>query len=157
MRPTTDKLRSSVFSILSDRIVEASVLDAFAGTGAFGLESYSRGAGRVVFLDTDIASVKSNIGLFPKDFPVGIKKGDFFKSLRLCGGGFDIIFIDPPYGLYESGKVLNSLSESGVLNKGGVAIYEEFFKTPFTVSGGFNISDERRYGDTIVRFLEVSE
>lgn len=157
MRPTTDKLRSSVFSILNGRVQDASILDAFAGTGAFGIEGYSRGASRLAFLDINITSVKSNVGLLPKDFPFTIKKGDFFKSLTQIEGGFDIIFIDPPYGIYESEKVLDILGCSGLLKAEGVVIYEEFFKTPFHIGGGLEIHDERRYGDTVVRFLEMTK
>lgn len=153
VRPTTDKLRSSIFSIMGKRIEGAAVLDAFAGTGAFGIESFSRGAASVVFTDSDTAAVKANVGLLPPSFTFTVKRADFFKALW-GEARFDVVFIDPPYGVYKSVDILDAVGERELLKKDGILIYEEFFKTHFFAGDYFCITDERRYGDTTVRFLE---
>lgn len=155
VRPTTDKIRSSIFSILADRINNAAVLDAFAGTGAFGIESYSRSAANATFIDMDTDCLKTNLKLLPKEFHHIIKKGDFFKVLWSANQQFNIIFIDPPYGVYETDAVLDVITKNNLLKSGGIIIYEEFFKTTFHNGENFATADERRYGDTIIRFLEM--
>lgn len=155
VRPTTDKIRSSVFSILADHIKEASVLDAFAGTGAFGIESYSRGAESATFIDMDVDCLKINLKLLPKGFSHIIKRGDFLKVLWRAGEQFHIIFIDPPYGIYKTDVVLDIVTKNNLLKSGGIIIYEEFCKTPFDSGENFIVADERKYGDTTIRFLEM--
>lgn len=152
VRPTTDKLRSAVFSILGDRVAEAAVLDGFAGSGALGIEAVSRGASFVFFTDTDTDGVRRNAAMLPEG-SFGIKKGNFLSG-GFKGGPFDIVFIDPPYGLIGSEKILSVISDEGALAEGGVIVYEEFYKTRFEGFSRFYTVDERRYGDTVIRFLE---
>lgn len=151
-RPTTDKLRSAVFSILGDRVEGSIVLDGFAGTGALGIESYSRGAEYVDFMDKDITVLKSNLVLMDKK-SYGVKKGDFLKQGIGLRKGYDIIFLDPPYNEYKTNEVLEVVSMGGLLSENGIIVYEEFYKTEFVTADLFELYDERRYGDTVVRFL----
>ena len=153
MRPTTDKARSSIFSILGENVKDARILDAFAGTGAFGIECYSRGSLEVVFIDKDTKGVEANINLISKGFNYKIYRGDFL-NYKFIQNNFDIIFIDPPYGVYEPQKVLEVVHHNSLLSEGGVVVYEEFFKTPFHVTDNFKVTDERKYGDTYIRFME---
>ena len=150
VRPTTDKLRSAMFSILSDKVEGARILDGFAGSGALGIEAISRGASFVFFADTNTEAVKSNTVKLDKSL-YAIKKGNFLSGgFR---GEYDIIFIDPPYGVISSDKILETIAKESILAENGVIVYEEFYKTPFSASS-FQLTDERRYGDTVVRFLE---
>lgn len=155
-RPTTDKLRSALFSILGYGIEGSRVLDAFAGTGAFGIEAYSRGAEYVDFIDRDITSLKMNLSLMKKQ-SYGMKKGDFFKTASLLNKSYDIIFLDPPYNEYKTSDVLSVIRDNSLLKDNGIIIYEEFYKTEFVSIDEYIIEDERRYGDTIVRFLSCSK
>lgn len=155
VRPTTDKLRSAVFSILGDRVTGAAVLDGFAGSGALGAEAISRGASFVLFTDTNTDAVSRNALMLPKGSFV-IKKCNFLSG-GFSGGSFDIIFIDPPYGVIGTDKILSVIAEAGALAEGGVIVYEEFYKTPFCCHTHFYIADERRYGDSIIRFLEKQQ
>lgn len=152
-RPTTDKIRLSVFSILGDMDRFPAVLDAFAGTGALGIESYSRGASFVDFIDKDVSAVKSNANLMDKK-SFNIKKGDFFKLASSLNKSYNLIFLDPPYSVYKPCDILKKIEENSLLKTGGVIVFEEFYKTEFISIDAFNIYDERRYGDTAVRFLE---
>lgn len=151
VRPTTDKLRSALFSILGDNVEGARVLDGFAGSGAFGIEAISRGAGYVFFNDLNIEAVKRNTATVQKSL-FTIKKGSFLAGG--FGAGYNIIFIDPPYGMINSEKILEVIDTHNLLAENGIIVYEEFYKTPFSITEAFLLTDERRYGDTVVRFLE---
>jgi 16S rRNA (guanine966-N2)-methyltransferase len=101
-RPTQDRVRQAIFSMLGDLMEGARVLDLFAGSGALGLECLSRGAANATFVDSDRGSsevIRRNLA--KARFPVGtVRQGDAFKvlkQLRACGDQFDLVFADPPY------------------------------------------------------------
>ncbi len=152
MRPTTDKLRSAVFSIISDMQDYSEILDAFAGTGALGIEAYSRGAAHIDFIDKDITSLKINTTLMEKG-TYNVYKGDYLKICNTLSRQYDLIIFDPPYNMYKTNELLTSVSSSNILKDDGIILYEEFYKTEFVNYDKFEIIDERRYGDTIIRFL----
>lgn len=153
VRPTTDRLRSAVFSILSDSITDTYVLDLFAGTGSFGIESLSRGAKYAVFVDKDSIVVKENVkNLSLQD--VKVLTGDIFSVLKRISVKFDIVFIDPPYGKYPPSVVLKSLKH--LCNKSTKIIYEESKETFFTdIETVFKETDSRIYSDTTIKIYEV--
>lgn len=152
-RPTTDKIRSAIFSILSDVENYANVLDGFAGTGALGIEAYSRGAKYIDFIEKDITCLKINTSLLEKG-TYKIYKGDFFKTAPLIHKQYDLIMFDPPYNMYKTNEVLDVVYNNNLLKDDGIIMYEEFYKTEFIVNDYYNIVDERKYGDTIIRFLK---
>jgi 16S rRNA (guanine966-N2)-methyltransferase len=122
VRPTSDSLRETLFNVLGSFVVDARVLDAFAGTGALGIEAWSRGARHVTFVERDPAAVKtlvanlSALGLMaeePHPQPdqqdtCAIIRGDFL-SARATGAPFDLILLDPPYDIAQ----LESVVERG--------------------------------------------
>jgi 16S rRNA (guanine966-N2)-methyltransferase len=105
VRPTSDKLRETLFNVLAPRIEGARVLDGFAGTGAVGIEALSRGAAHVTFVDRDpraIALIKSNLERCGITDRYAIIRARFAGTARPPdGGSFDVIFLDPPYGARE--------------------------------------------------------
>jgi 16S rRNA (guanine(966)-N(2))-methyltransferase RsmD len=105
LRPTSDKLRETLFNVLAPRIAGARVLDGYAGTGAVGIEALSRGASHVTFVERDpraIALVKSNLERCGISDRYAIIRARFAGTAQPPGGGpFDIIFLDPPYGRRE--------------------------------------------------------
>lgn len=125
-RPTLDRVKETLFNILQFRIMNAKVLDLFAGSGALGIECLSRGADEVIFADNNresIDSVKKNTADI--DGLYRILECDYKVALnRLSGKRFDIIFVDPPYGsgLYEN--ALRMIGENEFLSQDGVAICE---------------------------------
>ena len=151
-RPTTDKLRSAVFSILSDIEEYPDILDAFAGTGALGIEAYSRGASHIDFIDKDISSLKINTSMMNKA-AYNIYRGDYLKICATLKRQYDLIIFDPPYNLYKTDEILATVHKFNLLKNNGIILYEEFYKTEFKIDENFEITDERRYGDTIIRFL----
>lgn len=84
-----------------------------------------------------------------------IRKASFFNVSKSLGEKYDIIFIDPPYNEFESIKILQTIYESNILKESGVIIYEEFYKTKFQTTDKYEITDERKYGDTIIRFMNL--
>jgi len=154
VRPTTDKVRNAVFSVLFDAVDGAKVLDLFCGTGSYGIEAISRGADRSLFVDTDVTFVKKNTKDLD-DFSEVIK-GDVTKILPTLTGKFDIIFIDPPYGEYPPAKLLDIISDGELLAEGGVIVFEESFRSSFDIANtDFFIENEKKYGDTKIYFIKA--
>ncbi len=128
------------------------ILDAFAGTGAIGIEAFSRGAKHIDFIDKDINTLKINTKLMDKG-SYNIYKGDFFKMAKSLNKQYDLIVFDPPYNLYSTKDILDITRECNLLKNDGIILFEEFYKTEFKVNISFYVYDERKYGDTIIRFL----
>lgn len=165
IRPTSDRVKESVFNILAGFISDARVLDIFAGTGNLGLESLSRGANRAVFVDQSPASIsliKQNALLTKLVERVEIHRGDAFRFLeRLTAQGelFDLIFCDPPYNQGYVGKVVDYVDKHRILSPGGVLIIEhsrhEAADLDTLVKELCRLSVWRieRYGETLVTFF----
>lgn len=161
IRPTSDRAREALFSILGDRVRQARVLDLFAGTGALGLEAFSRDAALVVFVDNDrlaLDLIKKNILLClagatgPGELrviPYDLCKGLPLQKLSAeAADGFNLIFADPPYGKNISLAILDSLNKSKLLSEDGVLIIEERFDVtlPSQLSR-LGLIDRRVYGE----------
>ncbi|MCP4819577.1 MAG: 16S rRNA (guanine(966)-N(2))-methyltransferase RsmD [Shimia sp.] len=163
LRPTTDRVRESLFNVLQggkfgDPIEGARVLDLFAGTGALGLEALSRGAEHVCFVDDGRKSgqlVRENIRITRAKDRTRVVAAD---ATRLPVNGeapFDLIFLDPPYGKALGDKALAAAVKGGWVADNALIVWEE--NGPQQPPLGFDLLDQRRYGDTHVTFLEPSE
>jgi 16S rRNA (guanine(966)-N(2))-methyltransferase RsmD len=163
-RPTTERLRETVFNICQNSIEGAHVLDLFAGSGAIGLEALSRGAATALFLDQDkecIRCIKQNLQNLHLEKQSSVLQGDVFKTLnRLIKNGrhFDLIYIDPPYTLLEGENtyiknILEIIDQSSLLSPKGLLFLEEPFsnkiKAPFTFSH-LQLISTRRSGKTLL-------
>ena len=161
IRPTADRVRESVFNILADSVVDAVTLDLFAGTGALGLEALSRGSSRAVFVDTSpdaIRLINRNLDLCGFLDSSSVIRRDLLKNpsfLRkiMPSGGFDLIFVDPPYRRKISLKILKYLGRFDLLNKDGLLVAEEAadIELPDDIVG-LQMIDRRVYGDTSICF-----
>ena len=153
VRPTSDKVRESLFNILRDLIPSATVLDLFAGTGAVGLESLSRGAKKVVFTDSSVSSVK-----MVKDNLLALKESaeviltDAINYLERTTEKFDFIFIDPPYKTDLGVKALEIIARKKLLTEDGVAVFEN--EDDITPIDGLYLYDERKYGRSKLHFFK---
>ncbi len=156
VRPTSDRVKESLFNILSTKLVGARVLDLFAGSGALGLESLSRLAREVVFNDCSkdsLAILRKNLSALK----VGSEESrvtncDYLTCLESVRGAFDIIFLDPPYRMEYGKKALEIIAKRGLLGSDGVAVYE--WDRPFEGEiDGLEKYDERKYGKTYVTFF----
>jgi 16S rRNA (guanine966-N2)-methyltransferase len=152
-RPTSDRVRESLFSILGERTEGARVLDLFAGSGALGLEALSRGASDVTFVDdsrTAIAAVKGNLQALKARAEVRQTDALRFLGAALSSGAqYDLVFLDPPYRLAERLAPLLSEALPAVLAPGAVAVAESDRRAPLALD--LPLKDERRYGDTLIR------
>jgi 16S rRNA (guanine966-N2)-methyltransferase len=153
-RPTSDRVREALFSILGARTHDARVLDLFAGSGALGLEALSRGARGVTFVDDAAPAIKAIQGnLQALCAHAEVRKQDALRFLSHASqraAQYDLIFLDPPYRQAE--RLARPLSEAlpAVLAPGAVAVAESERRAPLTLD--LPLHDERRYGDTLIRF-----
>jgi 16S rRNA (guanine966-N2)-methyltransferase len=160
IRPTADRLRESIFNILSQRVLDAVVLDLFAGTGALGIEALSRGAGSVVFVDNGkgaLSVLRKNIDLCLLDQKADIVKWNIRQNLNCIRSKkqhFDLIFLDPPYNKNLIKPTLFNLDKSYSLKKGACIVVEHsLFESIPTDLFVFDLLDQRKYGKTLVSFL----
>ena len=165
-RPTTDRVRESIFNILAHGIEnftldDARVLDLFAGTGALGLEAISRGARFCQFIEESAEArglVRRNADSLGAIGQCKIWRRDA-TSLGPCAPQmpFDLAFADPPYGRGLGAKALASLVEGGWLAAGAVVVLEETEKVVVGEVAGIVLLDERVYGETRVRFYRKAD
>jgi 16S rRNA (guanine966-N2)-methyltransferase len=152
-RPTSDRVREALFSILQHRIPGARVLDLFAGSGALGLEALSRGAETVTFVDSDraaITAIRGNLSALRANAEVRQTDAlQFLGAASQTGAQYDLVLLDPPYRLAE--RLAPPLSEAlpAVLAPGAVAVAESDRRAPLALD--LPLNDERRYGDTLIR------
>jgi 16S rRNA (guanine966-N2)-methyltransferase len=160
-RPSTDRLREALFSILADRVRDAQVMDLFAGSGALGLESLSRGASCCVFVDQSRESQKV-IGQNLKDLELDggrVLGGDVFQVLKSERADYDLIFADPPY-FKSSGDVdyverlLVDEHLPGCLAQGGLLVVEDSSANERGGYEGWELLDQRRYGGSGILFYQ---
>lgn len=155
VRPTSDRVKESLFQILAPRIGGARVLDLFCGSGALGIECLSRGAEDVLFNDVS----RESLSLLEKNLArVGEKRKVLSRDFRAClltaDGQFDLIFSDPPYGQDYLKEICVLIAERDLLKEGGLLLHES--EREETVPGGWTFSDVRRYGRTKIYFLQRS-
>ena len=158
-RPTSDKVKESIFSIIQDRIQDSMVLDLFAGTGNLGFEALSRGACRAIFIDKDIyaiRTIKKNRQTLGYQDQSEVFKNDAVRSLTELSKRdilFDIIFMDPPYRKDYEEILLSSIDSLNILHNDGIIIVEHDAKTLLSdnVANLYRF-DWRKYGGTGVSF-----
>jgi 16S rRNA (guanine966-N2)-methyltransferase len=152
-RPTSDRVREALFSILGARVAGAAVLDLFAGSGALGLEALSRGAARATFVDSAPAALRALRGnLEAIGAEAEVVRGDALRWLRAASGGgrqYSLVFLDPPYR--QAGGLGAALSEAlpAVLAPDALVVSESDRRAPLELT--IPTTDERRYGDTLIR------
>jgi 16S rRNA (guanine966-N2)-methyltransferase len=162
VRPTSDRAREAVFDILAhgrfaeqDVCLDAMVLDAFAGTGAFGLEALSRGARHAAFIEKDRAaraSLQKNIAALGETAHAAILNGDATQPPRATGA-CSLVFLDPPYGEDLAAPALAALAQAGWIADDALIVVELAAKEDLAGPEGFTPLDERRYGAAKFVFL----
>ena len=150
-RPTSDKVREALFSVLGD-VDGARVLDLFAGSGALGVEALSRGAAHATFVDDDeraIAAIRRNVEAVGAGVAATVSRGDAVAFLRAGQGPFDLVLIDPPYSSAPQLGERLSLLLPGVLSGDGRIVTESDKRAPLQLE--LPLEFERDYGDTRIR------
>ncbi len=157
IRPTADRLRESIFNIIGPQIKGKRVLDLYAGTGAMGIEALSRGAQHAIFIDNNAKAldlIRRNIVRTKARDQTTIISWDIARNLRCLQNHLDsdLIFIDPPYGqgLIEK-SLINLLPSQAAF---GTIVVEHDVREPLqSLPEGITLEDQRRYGKTLVSFL----
>ncbi|MCL2365165.1 MAG: 16S rRNA (guanine(966)-N(2))-methyltransferase RsmD [Defluviitaleaceae bacterium] len=156
-RPTSDRAKEALFSILAADLADAFFLDLFCGSGAMGIEALSRGAAFSVFVDTTKAAIQAvthNLQatkLQSKATLMQCSAKDAIQTFDAKGSNFDLIFMDPPYDGNWISDTLALLANTTILNEGGQIIVETETKLPLPEASGFTLTHQRDYGRT--RFL----
>ena len=165
VRPTSDRAREALFDILAhgrfaDRPVfeEARVLDAFAGTGAFGLEALSRGAAHATFIEKDraaLAVLRANLAALGETRNATVLAGDALHPPP-ASAPVSLAFLDPPYGEDLAGPALTALAAARWFVPGALVVVEVASRSRFAPPSGFAAIEERRYGAARLVFLRFS-
>lgn len=159
-RPTSDRVRESIFNIIAFKAQYNCVLDLFAGTGAFAIEALSRGAKCAVLIDISnnaVFAIRENIKSCHLDDRAKVIKWDIINNLACLERSnppFNLVFMDPPYDKNFLKTSFLNLHLSGCMEKGCLIIIEHSVREPIpTEPVVFEIIDQRKYGKTLVSFL----
>ena len=159
-RPTSDRVRESIFNIIAFNVQDTCILDLFAGTGAFAIEALSRHAKFAVFIDISksaVSVIRENTKSCNFDDRVKVIKWDINKNLNCVehsNPAFDLVFMDPPYDKSFLKPTLLNLHLSCCMEKGCSIIVEHSSREPIPKEPAvFEITDQRKYGKTLVSFL----
>ena len=149
IRPTTDKVKESVFNIIQFDVEGRRVLDLFAGTGQMGIEALSRGAASAVFVDQSgdaVKLVRENLRATDLEKHAEVVQGDSLGYLKR-GEGFDLIFLDPPYDSPLLEKALQAIQAFDILREGGIMVCESMPEKPLPdLTAPYVKGREYRYG-----------
>ena len=153
-RPTSDRVKEAMFSIIQFDLPGAKVLDLFGGTGQLGIEAISRGASCAVFVDAREDAcrlIRGNLAKAKMENQGKVVRSDYADYLKRCKEKFRIIFLDPPYAEVFLEKSLNSIAEIDILESGGIIIAERpVGKDLLCELEGFSRSRDYKYGSTLV-------
>jgi 16S rRNA (guanine966-N2)-methyltransferase len=159
MRPTSDRVRGTLFNILQNEIEDSIFVDAFAGSGAVGIEAISRGAAMVYFVEENQKSLKA-LGSNLKDcctegswriFAVPIIKG--LELIRQSAAHVDLLFFDPPYNFSGYTKLLD---QAGRLFPESLYVLESSARTKLEVPAAIQLKKERKIGESLLSFFRIA-
>ena len=153
-RPTTDRVKEALFSIIQFDVPTARVLDLFGGTGQLGIEALSRGAKHAVFVDQREDAcrlIRENLKRTRLESDAKVVRSDYLDYLKRCREPFDIIFLDPPYAEVFLENALKCIAEIDILQSGGIIIAERPVgkELPWEFEG-FTRSRDYKYGNTLI-------
>ena len=153
-RPTSDRVKEALFSIINFDIPDAEVLDLFGGTGQLGIEALSRGAKRAVFVDAGEPAcklIKENLRRTKLDGQGSVVRSDYLQYLNRCREKFSIVFLDPPYAEEFLENSLKKLSEIDILQSNGIIVTERPLEKELPWDfPGFTRSKDYKYGNILL-------
>lgn len=160
-RPTTDRIKETLFNMIAHGLCDATFLDLFAGSGAIGIEALSRGAAKAVFVEKNpkaVSCIKENLNRTNLESEAEIMVTDVITALRRLDGQkkFDYIFMDPPYNNLLEKDVLNFLANSDLLSEDALIIIEASLETDFSYleEMGFSLIKRKEYKTNVHMFVE---
>lgn len=160
-RPTTDRVKEALFSIIQFELPGAAVLDLFGGTGQLGIEALSRGAKRAVFVDLREEAcrlIRENLKRTHFDQAGSVIRSDYMHFLQHCNDRFEIVFLDPPYAEVFLENALKIITEIDILQSGGIIIAERPLgkELPWDFPG-FSRSRDYKYGKVLLTVYRKME
>jgi 16S rRNA (guanine966-N2)-methyltransferase len=158
-RPITDRVKETLFGILGDRVIDARVLDLYAGSGSVGIEALSRGAASCAFVEHDrraVAAIRENLDRAGVAEQAWVHVMDVVRYLDLSADDrFELAFMDPPY---EERAILAPLERlTGLLAPGATVVVKHHWRTPIPEPSGLARWRERRFGETTLTFLAAGD
>lgn len=158
-RPVTDRVKETLFAIVGDRVVEAHVLDLYAGSGAIGIEALSRGAAACTFVERGreaLAALRRNLEKTRLGAAASVVGGDVMRFLDATPAHrYDLVVLDPPY---EERDILAPLQRLVPhLDRSALVVVKHFWRTPVPEVHGLALVRQRRFGETALTFLERGE
>jgi len=164
IRPTSDRVKESIFNALQDKMAGKVVLDLFAGTGNLGIEALSRGAKKVIFVEKErqaLGLIQRNLTQFGLEERSEILPRDVKRAIGILkqrGECFDLILMDPPYEKGLIRKTLLELNSQQIYHKDSILVIEHNRREPLPhILEGWNLIRQRRMGDTVISFLTPQE
>ena len=159
IRPTTDRVKESIFNLIQGYVEDAKVLDLFAGSGALGIEALSRGAESVTFADRSNDSIETvNTNLKKVSGKFNIIRKDFLSTIDYLSARkekFDIIFLDPPYKQGLDKAAIDKIDEAGILAEDGIIVVERARDDePIELTKGYRAISVRDYGSVTVMLVQ---
>ena len=160
-RPTSNLVRSAIFSILEPYLDTARVLDLFSGTGALGMEALSRGAEWVDFFETDVRqcfAIKANLKLLNYAAFGDVHQAPAERAITILDSSYDVILMDPPYSYLYLEQLLEKVGNSSLCHIGSVVAVEHSHRQvlPLEVDG-LGLIKQRRYGETMVTVYQQED
>ncbi len=156
-RPTTDRVKESVFNLIQFHFPCDSVLDLFAGSGALGIEALSRGAAHCVFVDADrtaAALVRENLQSARFEAQASVVQQQAEGYLSSCTTAFSVIFLDPPYNKGMLSPVLSLIQERNLLTEDGIIVVETERSGEVVPDTAFSVKKSVAYGKTVITILK---
>lgn len=152
-RPTTDRIKETLFNMLQSELADARFLDLFSGSGAIGIEAVSRGAGEAVLVENErsaLEAIEENLSRTRLTDQCRVMAMDYLGALKVLAGrkeAFDIIFMDPPYNMGLEEKALEYLKDSPLLKEGALVVFEASLDTEvsFAEALGYEIQKIKKY------------
>ena len=156
-RPTADRVKEALFSVIQFDLPGAKVLDLFGGTGQLGIEAISRGAVSAVFVDSNKKAcdlIRENLKRTNFTNKSVVVCSEALSYLRVCKDKFNIIFLDPPYAEVFLENALKMITEIDILQSGGIIVTERPLGKELSYDfSGFNRSKDYKYGNTLLAFF----
>ena len=153
-RPTADRVKEALFSVIQFDVPGKAVLDLFGGTGQLGIEALSRGASRAVFVDAQDSAcrlIRENLRRTGLSDQAQVVKSDYLSYLQRCRESFGLIFLDPPYAEVFLENALKQIAEIDILQSGGIIVTERPLGKELCVEPeGYERSKDYKYGNTLV-------
>jgi len=163
-RPTTDKVKEALFSMIGPYFDGGEALDLFAGSGGLGIEALSRGMERAVFVDSDrkaVETVKANVAAAKVDAAAEVYRSDAMLALKALAKrerAFDLVFLDPPYRMKNADEFLEFMEKQGLLRDGATAVVEHEASHAYPERfGGFALRRRSDYGDTALSIYSFAK